>query len=136
MIGSGSFVKMEGLHILLLDGLQRHESHLRPLHGFADRLRVIPVILVAPAEGLDELRADDADRVALVLKLPGPMKGTGASLDADDGRGQLRHKGEELRPAQALREDRAPLAVDAVELEDVLREVNADHRQCHRPLLV
>ena len=59
---------------------------------------VIAIVLIAPAEGLDELWADDAHRVTLALKLPGPMKGTGARLDADDDRGELRHKRKELGP--------------------------------------
>lgn len=66
---------VKALHILLFDGLDRHEAHRRSLQGLANGFGVIAVGLVALHEGLHELRADEFYRVALLLKLQSPMMG-------------------------------------------------------------
>jgi len=36
-----------------------HKTHVRTAHGFADRLRVIGVVLVGLYKGFDELRGNE-----------------------------------------------------------------------------
>ena len=47
---------MQRLQIELVLGLDRHESHGRPLHGFGDRFGILVIVLIGLHEGTDELR--------------------------------------------------------------------------------
>jgi hypothetical protein len=47
---------VHGLQVLLSDGLGRDEAHAGPARRFADRLRVVGVVLLALDVRLDELR--------------------------------------------------------------------------------
>ena len=60
---------MQGLDILLLDCLLRHETHVSLAGCRADCLGIVAVILLATHEWLHILRADDPDLVAQGLEL-------------------------------------------------------------------
>lgn len=68
---------------LLLDGLDRHEAHVRSRGGFADRLGVGRVVLVRLHVRLDELRCNQPNRVSHALELTSPVVRAGLSLHAD-----------------------------------------------------
>ena len=55
---------MQGLHILLGQGLSLHEAHRRPAHGFANGGGVVAIILVAVEVRLDLVRRQQPHRVA------------------------------------------------------------------------
>jgi hypothetical protein len=54
---------MNRLHRQLLGGLDRHEAHVWSADRFADRFRVISIVLVGLHVGRDELRTDQSDVV-------------------------------------------------------------------------
>jgi hypothetical protein len=124
---------VQGLDVLLRDRLERHEAHAGPLHGLADRLGVVAVVLVAADEGLHELRADDPHHVPGPLELPRPVEGARAGFDADRAARQRRDEGQELIAPQTLAEHRPPGRVHPVQLEQVLRQVDAQHLDLHGP---
>jgi hypothetical protein len=45
----------------LFSGFDRNEMHVRMVNGLAERLGVIPIILVGPHISRDELRADQSN---------------------------------------------------------------------------
>ena len=87
---------VQGLDVLLLDGLRRHEAHVRLSGSGADGLGVVADGLLAPHEGLDVLRADDLHSVVELLELPLPIEGTGAGFDGDGAGLGLRDDLEQL----------------------------------------
>jgi len=72
-----------GLNVLLLYRLHRHEAHVRPAHRFADRLRIIGVVLVALHIRLHELRRNQLHRNSVRLECSRPVVRATTSLHAD-----------------------------------------------------
>ena len=60
---------MHHQHRLLLIAFDRHEAHVRPAHRFADRFRIVRIVLAALAVRIDELRGHQPDAVPE----PGPF---------------------------------------------------------------
>jgi hypothetical protein len=107
-------------------------GHAGPRHRLADRGGVVAVVLVAPDEGLDELRADDPHGVPEALKLPGPVERARARLQADHAGRQLGDEGAELVAAQPPLEHDPAVPVLPVQLEQVLGHVDAERLDRHR----
>src|SRR5262249_27060391 len=67
---------------------------------------------------------NDLDPVPKLLELPSPIESTGGSLDSDQARGQLTDDFEQLFTMDSARERCATFVIDAMQLEDVLRQVD------------
>ena len=122
---------VQGLDVLLLDRLRRHEAHVGLPGGGADGLGVIAVGLLAAHEGLHVLRADDLHPVAELLELALPVEGTGAGLDSDGAGLDLGDDVEQLVAHHAASQHQAAVAVDAMELEDGLGDIDAERLDGH-----
>ena len=66
---------MRRLSILLGNALDRHKSHSRAPHRFADRLGIDPVVLAALDVGLHKLGTDELHTEPLLLQLSRPVMG-------------------------------------------------------------
>ena len=122
---------MHGQEGLLLRRLDGHKAHAGAGHGLTDGLRVGAIVLVGLDVWLDELRRDQAHRVAEALQLARPKVRTRAGLQADQAG---RQRGEELghlSAAQRLAEDDAPGLVNAVHVKDVLGQIDANGDSLH-----
>jgi len=64
---------VEGLHILLLHGLDGDKPHLRPANGFANARGSIGVIFLALDVRPDKLGTQELHRVAERGQLAGPV---------------------------------------------------------------
>src|SRR6516164_6317717 len=115
---------------LLLDRLDRNEPHIRPRDRFADRLRVGRVILLSFDIGLHVGRRYQAHGVAKRLKLASPVVRGGASFDANEARRKLREKSQDLPTLQLAADNHLPGRINAMHLENRLRDVETN--RCDR----
>ena len=122
---------VQGQNSLLPDMLERHEAHVRPRHCFANRLSVCYVVLVGLHVGFDELRRHQPHGVAHALQLARPVVRAAAGLHSDQAGRQIGEELGHLLAAQLLLEYRFSQLVDAVDLKDLFREVNADSGGLH-----
>jgi hypothetical protein len=122
---------VERLDILLFDRLLRHEPHVPLLHRGADRLGVVTIVLLPAYEGLHVLRRHDLNRMPELRELPLPIARAGGSFDADEARLEFAQDLQQLFAADSPCQYRAALAVDAVELENILRQVDTEYVNLH-----
>jgi hypothetical protein len=80
---------MNRLHRQLFGGLDRHEAHVRSAYRLANRLRIIPIVLVRLHIGRDKLRTDESDVVPKVGKRLRPKVRAVRCLQADKARRQV-----------------------------------------------
>jgi hypothetical protein len=113
---------------LLLGRLDRHEPHRRPLHRLADRFRIGRIVLVALDVCLDVLRRHQAHRVADRLQLPRPVVRRRARLQTDQTARQPSEERKHLAAPQPLAHNRRPARIDAVDLKNVLRQIQPNRR--------
>src|SRR5580704_10850971 len=113
---------------LLLACLGRHEPHVRPGHRLADRLSVNRIVLMALHIGLHVGRRHQANSVTERLEFARPMVRRGAGLDTNQARRQLLEEGQHIPPLKLTTEDDIALRIDAVNLENRLRDVETDGR--------
>jgi len=128
---------VQRLYILLLHCPEGNEAHVGALDGLTKSFRIVAVILIPLHEGLYILRADDADAVSELLEGSGPVKGTRAGLDRDQAGFRIGHHAQQPFPANATLQCRLALGVDAVQLKDILGQVNSQNRHLfhlHPPL--
>ena len=118
---------VQGQNSLLPDILNRYESHVGPDHRFANRLGVRCVVLV----GFHELRRHQSHGVAHALQFTRPVMRAAAGFHSDQARWQLDKELGHLQAAQLLLEHCFARLVDAVDLKDLFREVNADDGGLH-----
>src|SRR5210317_2189477 len=128
---------MDRLDVLLLDGLERHEPHVRARDCLADRFSIVAVILVALDERLDErldeLRGDQSDVVAIGLQLPCPVVRARTGLHANNA-ARLGGFQQHLQPLLATQP--APpyglaVAINTVQLENVFGQINSNIAKLH-----
>ena len=81
---------MQSLQVELIGSLRGDKLHLRPLHGFGNRLRVTEVVLLAFGIGAHVPRRHQPRIVPQRVKLAAEMMSTDAGLHADQAR---RHVG-------------------------------------------
>src|SRR5215467_10174395 len=114
---------------LLLGGLYRHESHRRPAHGFADRLRISGVILVPLDVWLDVLRRHQNDLVPQRSQLARPIMRRPTGLQPHLDRLQLRKELKHLLAPQLPAQNRLLRRINSVQNENTLGRVhtNADN---------
>jgi hypothetical protein len=123
---------MQRQHRLLLGVLHRHKAHARALHGLADRLGVAAIGLVALHARLDVGRRHQPHLVAERLQPPRPVVRAAARLHPVHRRRQRGEEPLDLAAPQPLAQDHVAGGVDAVKLEDVLRQIQTDHASLHR----
>src|SRR5207237_8189939 len=109
------------------DGLDRHEAHVRTNHRLADTLGIGRVVLVGLDEWSNVLGRDQPDVMAQTTKFARPVVATRARLNADESLGQSSKEHQDLRSAKSPPENAPSIDVGPVNLEYVLRAVEADH---------
>ena len=122
---------MQGKDALLLDALDRHEAHVRSIHGLADRLRVGRVGLVALDVGLYVLRWNKADMVPEPTQLSRPVVGARARLHPDYTWRELREERQQIGATQTTPENAVGGVVDTVHLENGLGDIKANRDDGH-----
>src|ERR1700730_8707660 len=80
---------MQGLDILLLDRLLRHQRDMQLARGRADRFGIVAVVLLPTHERLDVLRADDLHLMSERFELALPVEGAGARFDSNGATADL-----------------------------------------------
>ena len=111
---------------LLLRALDRDEAHRRPCDGLADRRRIRSIILLPAQIGFDVGGRDQADVMPEGHERAGPVVSRRAGLQPDQARRKGAEEAWDLAAAQRLAQDDLSTSVDAVQLEDVLCDINAD----------
>ncbi|MCY1226613.1 hypothetical protein D9M72_388550 [compost metagenome] len=113
-------------HRLLLLALDGDKAHAGPPDRFANRLRVVGVVLAALAVSGDELASHQAHLVPQLAQLPRPVVGTRAGFDSHQARRELRKELPHPRPCQRPAHHDLPLGVHPVYLEHILRDIQSD----------
>ena len=116
---------------LLLFGLDRHDAHGRPRHGLADCGGVGRVVLATLHVRLDVLRRHEPHLMPKGPQLARPEVRGGAGLHADQAGWQRSEIGDDLAAPEAALDDDVARLVHAVDLEDVLGQVEADRCNLH-----
>src|SRR6267143_929304 len=93
---------MERLDVLLVDVLDRHKTHGGPRHRFRDGLGITAVVLVRLDVRLDALWGHALHLVARRADASRPIMRAATGFDADAYREQLREKGHQVMPGEAL----------------------------------
>lgn len=101
---------VQGLDVLLLDRLLRHEGNVRLTRRPADRLGFIGVIPLPPHERLHILRADDLHCVPECFELPRPTEGAGAGFNHDRAALHLRDDSQKLIVHDTTLQQHTPIA--------------------------
>lgn len=117
---------------LLVDGLDRHEAHLRPAGSFADGSGVVRIVLTALAGHAvrrDEVAGNEPHVNAQQAQSAPDMVRTAAGFHRDQAAGgQFGAPSEEAICRQRLGHDDAARPVDRVHLVQPLRQVDSDSR--------
>ena len=123
---------------LLLYGLDRDEPHGRAPHRLADRLGIGGIVLVALDVSLHIFGRHQPDFVAELPQLPCPMVRCGTRFHAHQARRQGLKERDYLAAPQLLPDNHLLVGVDAVNLEDVLGEIQTYRANLHPdgPLIV
>jgi hypothetical protein len=116
---------------LLLHGFDRHEPHGGSPHSLADGLGIGSIVLIALNVGLHVLGRHQPDLVAKLAQLASPMVSRGASFHANQARWQGLKERHHLAAPQLLPDDHFLIGVDAVNLEDVLGEIQTYRANLH-----
>jgi hypothetical protein len=106
----------------------RNEAHRRPRNCLADRRRVRRVVLLPANIGLDIGRRHHARVVAQLDQLARPMMRRTTGLQPDKASGQRSEEGQKLVALDRLIENDLARRIDAVDLKDVLGQINANPR--------
>jgi Homeodomain-like domain len=122
---------MQRLDVLLLNGLFQDESNVRLARCRANRLSVVAVVLLTPHEGLHILRAYDLHLMPKRFELARPVECSRAGFNDNGAAFDLRRHRDKLIAHHSALQDNAAIAVDAVELEHVLRDVDAEGLDSH-----
>ena len=117
---------MHGLQIQLLFGLDRHEAHGRPLHGFGDGFGINVVALVRLYIGLDVLRRHQSDLVTLSAQSPPEEMGSAAGFHPDQLDAHVRGVRQQLRSRTSFANDDIPSRIEAHQVKHSLAQVNTN----------
>jgi hypothetical protein len=113
---------------LLLGRLHGHEAHRRPAHRLADRLGISRVVIVALDVSLDVLRWHQPDLMAQRRNLARPVMRRRARLYTDKTTRQRSEKAQDLRTADRLADQHHPARINAMNLKNVLGQINSNRR--------
>src|SRR5271169_1571759 len=122
---------MNRLHRQLFGGLDGHEAHVGSTDRLADGLRVIPIVLVGLYKGRDELRTDQSDIVTKLRNCLRPKVRAIRGLHAHEARGQVCEKRCNCAATKRPAYDCLPMAIDAMNLEDIFRQVQTNASDLH-----
>ncbi len=111
---------------LRLFAFHRNEAHRRPRYRFADRFGVCLVGLAAPDVGFHVRRRHQPDVMAELAEFPRPVVGPGTGLHTDQAGPKSLEEFQHLVPPQLPPQDDGTFCVDAVNLENGLREIDPD----------
>ena len=81
---------VQGLKVELIGGLRRHELHCRPLHRFANRLRITKIVLLSLRVGSRVPRRHQPGIMPKCLKPATEMMRANAGFHADQARRHVR----------------------------------------------
>src|SRR5262249_54055598 len=115
---------VDGLDILALHSLERHEAHLGPGHRCTDRLGLTALSLIPSDIRCDELGTHELGGVPPLLKPPGPIRRTRTRLHPNPTRGQLRARLEQLAAGHPLVDGDFAVFIYPVELENIFGHIN------------
>ena len=116
---------------LLLARLHGHEPHRRPRDRLANRRRIGGVGLAALHIRLDVSRRHQSHLVPEAEQLARPMMGRAARLDPDQAWRQFGEERQNLRTPQRRADDDLAGRINAVNLKDALRQIQADGSNLH-----
>src|SRR6266478_4142238 len=118
---------MEGLDVLLVDVLDRHKTHSGPRHRFRDALGIAAVVFVRLDIRLHELGCHALHLVAMLAEASHPVMRTATGFYADAYRGQLRQKGHQVMPGQALAQDDLASLIHSHRVKHALCNVDPEY---------
>ena len=110
---------------LLLLARDRHEVHARSSHRFANRLRIVGVVLPSSAIRDHELCRDQPHRVSELRQFSRPIMGAGASFHTNQARRKLGKVGQHLIAREGFGDHDSSLLVYTVYLNDPFRKIDA-----------
>src|SRR5215469_12601074 len=122
---------MQHENALCISRLDRHEAHGGSPDGLADRLRIGSIVLVPLHIRLHVSWRHQLDLMAKRRQLARPMMRRRACLHADKARLEAFEHLHKPLAANLSAEHRSALAVDAMNLKDVLRDVQTDGANLH-----
>src|SRR6266705_4746264 len=118
---------MERLDILLIDVLDRHKAHGRTRHRFRDGLGIAAVVFVRLDIRLHELGRHALHLVAMCAEASRPVVRAATGFHADAYGGQLRQKGHQVMPGQALAQDDLAPLIHAHRVKHALCNVDPEY---------
>jgi hypothetical protein len=122
---------MKHQHALPLGALDRHQAHGRPGHRLADRLSVGRIVLLPPGVSLHVRGRHQLHLVPERAQLAGPEVCGCAGLHPDPAGRQSSEKSEHFGSPQLLPDGDLASGVNALDLKDVLGEVETDRDNVH-----
>ena len=123
---------MQHQSCLLFSGFDRSKPHQRTRHSLADGCCTGGIVLGPLNVALHVARgASSSLCVSKRRDLPRPIVRRAAGFHADEAWGELAEKLDDLFAPQLPGDDNFAVAVDAMKLEDILCEINADGANLH-----
>ena len=116
---------------LLLGRLYSHKSHGRPANRLTARFRVDRIVLVALDVGLDVLRRHQTNLVTKLPQLACPIVRRGTGFHPNQAWRQRFEKRYHLTAAELLPDYDLLGRIDAMNLENVLRDIQTDRGNLH-----
>src|SRR6516162_6936319 len=117
---------MNRLHRQLFGGLDRHEAHVWSADCLADGFGVIPIVLVGLHIRRDKLGTDQPNIMTKLRNRLRPKVRAVRSLHADETRGQVCEEWQNRMTTKRLAYHRPSMSVDAVNLEDIFRQIHTN----------
>ena len=127
---------MKGEDRLLIERLYRNKPHVGPRDSLADGFRIGGVCLVPLDVGLHILRRDQPHVMTKFGQSSPPVMCAGAGLDTDPARRQACQHLDQAVSVHATSQRDPAFVVDAVDLEDTLRDIESDGDDDHGMPLV
>src|SRR2546425_10419044 len=116
---------------LLLGRLYSHKSHGRPANRLTARCRVNRIVLVALDVGLDVLRRHQTHLVTKLSQLASPIVRRRTGFHPNQAWRQRFEKRYHFTAPKLLPDDNPLVRIDAVNLENVLRDIQTDRGNPH-----
>jgi hypothetical protein len=126
---------MQATRCLLMFVLQRHQTHARARHRFADCSSIRRVVLAALARHAirrDKIGRHELDRMAVLLEHAGPVMSARACFHANEARRQLCDQRRQLITRNTrLDQHRLPGLVHTVNGKYILGKIDSDSENSH-----
>jgi hypothetical protein len=122
---------MQCLNVLLLNRFLGNEGNVGLPGCGADRLSIIAVVLLSAHKRLHVLRADDFYLVPERFEFPCPVKRARACFHDNDTGRNPGHDIKQLIAHHAPFQNSATIPIDAVQLENLLGDIDTNHMDGH-----